>query len=98
MEADIGLVWGAPATLYWNSQKGPRFWSDIFRDRQMNIKDFNWLFIENDTLRDMQRWMIKKGFIDLSVEDSSIDKQHITNEFPIEYNDKIDKLMTKLND
>jgi hypothetical protein len=98
LEADIGLVWGAPATLYWNSQKGPRFWSDIFRDRQMNIKDFNWLFIENDTLRDMQRWMIKKGFIDLSVEDSSIDKQHITNEFPIEYNDKIDKLMTKLND
>ena len=64
----------------------------------MNIKDFNWFFIENDTLIDMQRWMIKKGFIDLSVEDSAIDMQHITNEFPIEYNDKIDKLMAKLND
>jgi len=98
LEADLGLVWGAPATLYWNKQKEPLFWYDIFRNRQMNIEDFNWFFIENDTLKDMQRWMIKKGFVDLSVEDSAIDMQHITNEFPKEYNDKIDKLMANLND
>jgi len=98
LEADIGLVWGAPATLFWNCQKEPLFWYDIFRNRQMNIEDFNWFFVENDTLKDMQGWMIKKGFIDLSVEDSTIDMQHITNEFPIEYTDKIDKLMAKLND
>ena len=98
LEADLGLVWGAPATLYWNNQKEPLFWYDIFRNRQMNIEDFNWFFIENDTLKDIQRWMIKKGFVDLSVEDSAIDMQHITDEFPKEYNDKIDKLMAKLND
>ena len=99
LEAGFGLVWGAPATTYWGSKKGPIWWCDVFRSRRMAVEDFNWLFIEIDTLRSMQEWMIKKGFVDLSVRDPGIDREGVTLRFPTEYyDDTIDKLMAKLND
>jgi len=99
LEADFGLVWGAPATRYWASKKGPIWWCDVFRSRRMTVEDFNWLFVDIDTLRSMQDWMIKKGFVDLSVRDPAIDREDVTLRFPTEYyDDTIDKLMAKLND
>ena len=100
IDACLGLVWGAPATRYWVSEKGqPGFWSDKFRRKQMTIEDFNWFFVDIDDLRSMQEWMLETGFVDSSIEDPAIDmRRFLLGRMRGQYDNNIDKVMADLND
>jgi len=100
IDACLGLVWGAPATRYWMSEKGtPEFWSDKFGRKQMTIKDFNWFFTDIDDLRAMQKWMLETGFVDSSIEDPAVDlRRFLLGEMRGHYDDTVDRVMADLND
>ena len=42
------------------------YWRDEFRDRQMNIEDFNWLFVSKETLEEMREWAFDNGLVNRS--------------------------------
>ena len=96
LEANIGLVWGAPATIFWKIQRGPVFWYDIFKDRKMDIDDFHWFFVSIETLADMQEWMKTQGFTDMHISNLAIDMGWVVNSFTTEYNDNVDEIMAYL--
>ena len=35
-------------------------------DRQMNIEDFNWLFVSKETLEEMREWAFDNGLVNRS--------------------------------
>ena len=74
--ADVGLVWGANEIRYPTfyecvgakpGQPWTHNWYEEFIDRQMNLEDFNWLFISPETLREMREWLSKRGFINADI-------------------------------
>ena len=75
LDADVGLCWGANKlrypTFYEYAGQDPgqpwmHYWREEFRDRQMNIEDFNWLFASKGTLEEMREWAFDNGLVNRS--------------------------------
>lgn len=113
LEADLGLIWGANANLYpWEAgtEENQPSWFHTFSEIKrslMNQEDFDWLFASNKTMEEIRGWMISKGFVNLTVEDSTIvrgieDDVEYSGlskaELKALYNEDVDELARKLND
>ena len=75
LDAGVGLCWGANKlrypTFYEYAGQDPgqpwmHYWREEFRDRQMNIEDFNWLFVSKETLEEMREWACDNGLVNRS--------------------------------
>ena len=75
LDAGVGLCWGANKlrypTFYEYAGQDPgqpwmHYWREEFRDRQMNIEDFNWLFVSKGTLEEMRDWASDSGLVNRS--------------------------------
>ena len=76
LEAQIGLVWGAPGNYYALTEeegatKQYMFWKgyrEIFSTRPMSVSDFEFLFTEIGTLIEMRKYILANGLFKLNAE------------------------------
>ena len=103
LEAAISLVWWAGTT--WPTEGKDYYqasWLWVLNNklkRPMNKKDFEWLFTEVETMKDMKKWMIDNGFVDLT---STLEpfKEHLeyTKSYPFCYKEWSGKILNYLDD